>query len=154
LRTSIEVIIEVEIARPRLAVWSFISDPERAPRWLGEFESARTESEGPTGVGTVVHYTVAPGHRSGTFEIVEWDPGHRLAWDGPPLAWGGGAARPRGSLEVVDAGERHTLFTGRYQPELSGMQVLLKPYLKRWLRRRRVADGQTLKALLEADAPS
>jgi uncharacterized protein YndB with AHSA1/START domain len=154
LRTSIEVTIEVEIARPRLAVWSFIADVERAPEWLGEFESAHKESEGPTGVGTVVRYTVAPGHRSGTFEIVEWDPGHRLAWEGPPLAWGGGAARPRGSLEVVDAGKGQTRFVGRYQPELTGMQVLLRPYLKRWLRRRRVADTQTLKAMLEADAPS
>jgi uncharacterized protein YndB with AHSA1/START domain len=154
LRTSIEVTIEVEIARPRLAVWSFISDVDRAHEWLGEFESARVESEGPIGVGTVVRYTLEAGHRSGTYEIVEWDPGHRLAWDGPPLAWAGGAARPRGSFEVVDAGEGRTLFTGRYQPELSGTQVMLRPYLKRWLRRRRVTDSQVLKAMLEADAPS
>jgi len=154
LRTTIEVTVVVEIARPRLAVWSFISDVERAHEWLTEFKSARTESEGPIGVGTVVRYTLEPGHRSGTYEIVEWDPGHRLAWDGPPLAWAGGAARPRGSFEVVDAGEGRTLFTSRYQPELSGTQVMLRPYLKRWLRRRRVTDTQVLKAMLEADAPS
>ena len=154
MRTSIEVIIEVEIARPRLAVWSFISDAERTPEWLGEFESVSQESEGPIGVGTVVRYTLAPGRRSGTYEIVEWDPGHRLAWDGPPLAWGGGAARPRGSFEVVDAGEGHTRFVARFQPELTGMQVLLRPYLKRWLTRRRMTDTQTLKAMLEADEPA
>jgi uncharacterized protein YndB with AHSA1/START domain len=154
LRTSIDVTIEVEIARPRLAVWSFLSEVERAPEWLGEFESARQESDGPIGVGTVVRYTVAPGHRSGTYEIVEWDPGHRVAWDGPPLAWGGGTARPRGSFEVFDAGEGHARFVARFQPELTGMQVLLRPYLKRWLRRRRMTDTQTLKAILEANAPS
>ncbi len=106
MRTSIEVIVEVEIARPRLAVWSLIADVERLPEWLGEFESASKVSEGPIGVGTVVHYTLAPGHRSGT-----------------------------------------------YQPELTGTQVLLRPYLKRWLTQRRVTDTQTLKAMLEADAP-
>jgi hypothetical protein len=31
---------------------------------------------------------------------------------------------------------------------------MLRPYLKRWLRRHRVADTQVLKAMLEADAPS
>jgi hypothetical protein len=46
------------------------------------------------------------------------------------------------------------LLVSRYQPELTGTQVLLRPYLKRWLRRRRLADAQTLKACLEADTTS
>lgn len=154
LRTSIEVTIEVEIARPPPVVWLFVSDLERLPEWLGEFESVRTESDGPNAVGTVFHYTVRPSHRSGTFEIVEWEPGHRMAWDGPPLAWGGGAARPRGYFEVVAAGVGRSLFKSRWQPELTGTQVLLRPYLKRWLRRRRQADTNTVKTMLEADTPS
>jgi uncharacterized protein YndB with AHSA1/START domain len=154
LRTSIEVTVEVEIERPPSAVWAFVADTVRIPEWIGEFETAREESDGPTGVGSVVRYTVQPGSRSGTFEIVEWDPPHRLAWDGPPLRWAGGAARPRGSHAIADAGEGRTLLVSRYQPELTGTQVLLRPYLKRWLRRRRLADARTLKTLLEADAPS
>jgi hypothetical protein len=31
--------------------------------------------------------------------MVEWEPGHRLAWDGPPCHLSGGAARPRGYFE-------------------------------------------------------
>ena len=46
------------------------------------------------GVGSVVRYTIR-GDRSGTFEILEWDPGRKVVWDGPPLRWAGGAARPR-----------------------------------------------------------
>ena len=151
-RTSIEVTIEVEIERPQSAVWSFLSDVERVSEWLWEIESASKESDAPTAVGTVVHYTLQPGHRSASIEIVEWDPGRRLAWDGPPLRWGGGAARPRGSFELADAGEGHTLLVSRYRPELTGTQVLLRPYLQRWLRKRRRADTQTLKALIEAGA--
>jgi uncharacterized protein YndB with AHSA1/START domain len=154
VRTSIEVIVEVEIERPPPAVWSFVSDAERLPEWLGEFEAAHEESDGPTGVGTVVRYTIKPAHRSGTFEIVEWDPPRTMAWDGPPMRWAGGAARPRGSHTLAEAGEGRTLLVSRYQPELSGTQVLLGPYLKRWLRRQRLADMQTLKASLEADVPS
>jgi uncharacterized protein YndB with AHSA1/START domain len=154
VRTSIEVIVEVEVERPPSVVWSFISDAERLPEWLGEFEAAHEESDGPTGVGTVVRYTVAPGHRSGTFEIVEWDPPRRMAWDGPALRWAGGGARPPGSHALAQAGEGRTLLVGHYRPELTGTQVLLRPYLKRWLRRQRRASAQRLKALLEAEASS
>ena len=152
MRTTIELIIEVEIERPRSVVWSFMTDTERLPEWFDEFEAAHEESDGPPSVGAVVRYTVAPGHRSGTFEIVEWDPPRRMAWDGPPLRWAGGGARPRGSHSLAPAGEGRTLFVGRYRPELTGTQVLLKPYLKRWVRRQRRASAQRLKTLLEAEA--
>jgi uncharacterized protein YndB with AHSA1/START domain len=151
LRTSIEVSIEVEIRRPPQAVWSYVTDTERTPEWIGEFKDAHEESDGPTGVGTVVHYTVE-GDRSGTLEIVEWIPPHRMAWDGPPLPWAGGGARPRGSHTLSEAGEGSTLLVSRYQPELIGTLVLLRPYLKWWLRRQRRKDAQTLKAALESGA--
>ncbi len=119
VRTSIEVIVEVEIERPPSVVWSFITDAERLPEWFDEFEAAHEESGGPAGVGTVVRYTVAPGHRTGTFETVEWDPPRRVAWDGPPLRWAGGGARPRGSHALAQAGEGRTLFVGHYRPRPS-----------------------------------
>jgi len=148
LRTSIEVSIEVEIGRPLEAVWSYIADTKRIPEWVGEFKEAHEEPNGPTGVGTVVHYTVE-GDRSGTLEYVEWDPPHRVAWDGPPLPWAGGGARPRGSHSLLEAGESRTLLVSRYEPELIGTLVLLRPYLSWWLRRQRRKDAQTLKAALE-----
>ena len=117
-------------------MWSFLTDVERLPEWLGEFEAAHDESDGPAGRGSAASPTIA-GDRSGTFEIVEWDPPRRFAWDGPPLQWAGGAARPRGSHELTETGDGRTLLVSRYQPELTGTQVLLRPYLKRWLRRRR-----------------
>jgi uncharacterized protein YndB with AHSA1/START domain len=154
VKTTIEVTVEVEIAAPRAAVWAFVTDAERLPEWLEEFESAHQVSEGPPGVGTIVRYTIKQGHRSGTVETVEWEPESRMSWDGPPLAWAGGGARPRGSYELTDAGEGRTLLTAHFRPELSGTQVLLSPYLKRWVRRQRHADAQKLKALLEGNRGS
>ena len=58
LRTSIELIVEVEIERPPPEVWSVLSDAERLPEWFAEFEEARQESAGPSGLGTVVRYTL------------------------------------------------------------------------------------------------
>ena len=148
LRTSIEVTVEVEIERPPDAVWSYLADVERIPEWVGEFKAAHEDSDGPTGIGTIVHYTVE-GDRSGTWEVTEWDPPHKVAWDGPPLPWAGGGARPRGSHSLAAAGEGRTLLVSRYEPELIGTPVLLRPYLAWWLRRQRREDAQVLKATLE-----
>jgi uncharacterized protein YndB with AHSA1/START domain len=142
--------VEVEIARRPADIWRVLTNTERLPEWLSEFESAHEETEGPTGVGTIVRYVVDPGHRSGTFEIVQWDPPRAMAWDGPPLRWAGGAARPRGSHTLSELGDGTTRLLTRFEPELSGTQVLLRPYLSRWLRRTRTTDLQTLKSLAEA----
>ena len=126
-----------------------MNDTARLPEWFAEFTSARDESGGSDGLGAVVHYTLQ-GNRSGTFEIVEWDPPRRMAWDGPPLRSLGGASRPRGSHELAAVGENRTLVVSHYRPEVSGFLVLLRPYLKRWVRRERTASARTLKALVEA----
>jgi uncharacterized protein YndB with AHSA1/START domain len=154
VRTTIEAIVEVEIERPPSEVWSFINDAARLPEWIAEFAAAQDESDGPIGVGAVVRYTLRHGNRSGAFEIVEWDPPRRMAWDGPPLRAAGGAMRPRGSHELAGAGEGRTLVVSHYRPELSGLQVLLRSYLRRWLRRERNASARALKALVEAAAGS
>jgi uncharacterized protein YndB with AHSA1/START domain len=151
VKTEIDFTLTTEVDAPRAEVWAFISDVERLPEWFSEFESVRQESPGPAGLGTVIRYTVSPGSRSERFEIVEWEPGSRLSWDGPPLRWMGGATRPRGTFEVADAGDGRTRFTGRFRPELSGAQVLLRPYLKRWARRERIASLQKLKELVEEE---
>jgi hypothetical protein len=108
------------------------------------------QSEGPVGEGAIFRYTLDPGDRSGTLEIVEWEPGHRLAWDGPPLKWHGGAGRPRGYFEVTDAGEGRARLVSCYQPVLTGTMSLLAPVMKRWLRKQRLSDTARLKALLES----
>jgi uncharacterized protein YndB with AHSA1/START domain len=146
---TIEVKIEVLIARASEDVWAFVSDFERLPEWLEEFRTVVKLSEGPVAEGTVFRYTIEPGQRSSTLQIVEWEPGRRLAWDGPPLKWHGGAGRPRGYFEVTDAGEGHTRFLSCYQPVLTGTMALLAPVMKRWLRKQRLTDSARLKTLLE-----
>ena len=150
MKATIDVTIEVEIDRPPAEVWAFITDTERLPEWVGELVAAHDETDGPAGLGRVVRYTVEQGNRSGTFEIVEWDPPHRMAWDGPPLRWAGGGGRPRGSHALTEVSPDRTLLVSRYRPELSGTQVLLKPYLQRWVRRQRGESARMLKSLLEA----
>ncbi len=150
--TSVDVEISVEIERPPEVVWAFVSDPERWPEWLDEFEEVVPESDGPVGKGSVFRYTVSPGHRSATIEFVEWEPGRRFGWDGPPLPWHGGSARPRGFTELTTTGAGHTRVVSHYQPDLFGTMALLRPYLRRWLSKQRTKDAERLKQLLESPA--
>lgn len=150
LKTSVSADFEIKIERPVEEVWAFVSDLTRLPLWLDEFEEVVIQSDGPVGKGSVLRYTVQPGARSATLELVEWEPGRRLAWDGPPLPWAGGGARPRGWFEV-QATEHGTRFRSHYEPELRGTMVLLRPYLRRWLKKQRAIDTARLKSLLETD---
>jgi uncharacterized protein YndB with AHSA1/START domain len=148
-KTSLDVEIEAYIDAPPVDVWNFVSDAERLPEWLEEFQRVVKETADPVGVGSVFRYTIEPGPRTGTIEIVEWQPGRRFAWDGPPLSWHGGGARPRGSFEVT-ADRGGTRFVSHYRPQLTGTMVLLHPYMKWWVRRQRTADTARMKELIEA----
>jgi uncharacterized protein YndB with AHSA1/START domain len=149
MRRTIEVEVEVQIARPSEEVWAFVSDVERLPEWLEEFHAVVKLSDGPLAQGAIFRYTLEPGDRSSTLQIVEWEPGRRLAWDGPPLKWHGGAARPHGYFEVTNAGEGRARLVSCYQPVLTGTMALLAPVMKRWLRKQRLTDSARLKTLLE-----
>ena len=105
-------------------------------------------------LGTVVRYTLAGGQRSGTWESRRMGSTAPGGLGRPATALGGRRSTAAGLTRLTQAGEGRTLLVSRYRPELSGAQVLLKPYLKRWLRRERLASAQALKALVEADAPS
>jgi uncharacterized protein YndB with AHSA1/START domain len=151
-KLAVSVDIEIEIDRPVAEVWAYVSDLTRLPEWLDEFEDVTKESSGPLGKGSTLRYTVRPGPRTATLEVVEWEPGRRLAWDGPPLPMLGGGGRPRGWFEVQRLDEGRTRFLSHYEPELSGPPVLLSPYLRHWLKKQRTSDRRRLKELIEASA--
>ena len=75
LRTSLDEEIAVEIERPSRRGPSFVTNFERLPEWLDEFEAVVKESDGPMSRGTVFRYTLSPRSRSATLEVVEWQPG-------------------------------------------------------------------------------
>jgi hypothetical protein len=151
---TIEVRVETLIRRASGEVWSFVSDFERLPEWLEEFQAVVKETDGPVGEGTVFRYTIDPRGRSSTLRLVEWVDGRRLAWDGPALGMRVGAACPRGFHEVSDAGHGRSRLVSTYRPELRGAAVLLAPFIKRWLRTQRPMDAARLKAIVEHQQPS
>ena len=75
LRTSLDEEIAVEIERPSEEVWAFVTNFERLPEWLDEFEAVVKESDGPMSRGTVFRYTLSPGSRSATLRSSIGNPG-------------------------------------------------------------------------------
>jgi uncharacterized protein YndB with AHSA1/START domain len=146
----IEVTVEAQIARAPQDVFAIVGDPVHAPDWLAEFREVVKLTEGPIALGSVFRYTIDPGGRSSTMTCVEWEPGRRFGWDGPPLSWYGGAARPRGYFDVTETAPGHSLLVCCFRPQLMGSMALLSPYMKWWLRKQRTADTAGLKALLQS----
>src|SRR3954471_5057500 len=76
----VDVVTEIEIARPREAVAAYASDPENATRWYRNLESVEWETAPPVTVGSRMAFVASfLGRRlSYTYEVREIVPGERF----------------------------------------------------------------------------
>ena len=51
-----DVVAEVEIARPASEVFDYLADGEKMPRWMKEFTAVEKVGDGPIGQGTEFRY--------------------------------------------------------------------------------------------------
>jgi uncharacterized protein YndB with AHSA1/START domain len=77
---GVDVLTEVEIARPPDEVAAFAADPVNATRWYENIESVDPKHAGPPAVGSRASFTARFLGRSltYTYEIRELEPGRRL----------------------------------------------------------------------------
>jgi len=152
LPQMVDVLTEIEIARPRERVAAYAADPSHAPDWYVNIRSVEWQTPPPVKLGSrmafVAHFL---GRRlSYTYEIVELVPGERLVMrtaEGPfPMEttymWQG-----------MGSGSTRMTLRNRGQP--SGFSKLAAPFLAAAMRRANQKDLKRLKAALEAEpAPS
>ena len=67
------------VSRSRDDVWSFLADPENAPRWDRSVARATQISDGPIGNGAVVE-TTSPGGKRQTFRVTAFEPPRLLTF--------------------------------------------------------------------------
>lgn len=83
----IDVVCEIEIARPRAEVAAFVLDQENAPRWYANVESVEWETAPVVAVGArFTHVAKVLGTVAYTYEVLELVAGERLVMstaDGP-----------------------------------------------------------------------
>jgi hypothetical protein len=143
---TVDVISEIEIARPRAEVAAFAANPDNAPLWYVNIKSVQWRTAPPLGVGSQLAFVA---HFLGrrlvyTYEVVEFIAHERLVMrtaEGPfPMettyAW-----------ESTPTGGSHMTLRNRGEPR--GFSRLLSPFMSAAMRRANRNDLARLKAVLE-----
>jgi uncharacterized membrane protein len=139
---EVDVVTEVEIARPREEVATYAADPANAPEWYENIESVERKSD--SSVAFVARFL---GRRLAyTYEIRELVPGERLV-----MSTSEGPFPMETTYEWWDApgGTRMTL---RNRGRPSGFATIAAPALAAAMRRANRKDLDRLKRILEARA--
>jgi uncharacterized membrane protein len=141
------VSVEATVARPPEEVFPVVADGERLPEWMKDFERVEQLSDGAPRLGTEYRYKFKRSPES-TFEWAEFEPGRRVAWDGPPLKTGPGSMRPRGGIDVEPAAEG-SLVRVTLDPLPGGAMKVVLPLMRRAMRHGATENLSRLKAMLE-----
>jgi uncharacterized protein YndB with AHSA1/START domain len=147
LGLPVDVVTEIEIARPRAEVFAYASDPANAPRWYENIESVEWRSEPPLVVGSQVAFVASfLGRRLAyTYEVRELVPGERLV-----MSARGGPFAMETTYTWSDAPGGGTRMTLRNRGEPSGFAKVAGPMLAGAMRKANRKDLARLKAILEA----
>jgi uncharacterized membrane protein len=144
---AVDVLTEIEIARPRAEVAAFAADPDNATAWYKNIRSVEWETPRPAVAGSRIRFTARFLGRTleYTYEVRELDPGSRFVMSTPD-----GPFPMETTYTWEDAPGAGTRMTLRNRGEPAGFASVAAPVMVRAMRRANEADLRRLKALLEA----
>ena len=142
---AVDVVTEIEIARPRSEVAAFACDPDSATRWYENIKSVEWQSPPPLAVGSRLEFVARfMGRRLAyTYEVREHSPGERFVMS---TAQGPFPMETTYTFEDAGAGTRMTL---RNRGEPAGFAKIGAPLMERAMRRANQADLRRIKEILE-----
>jgi ligand-binding SRPBCC domain-containing protein len=143
---AVDVVTEIEIARPREDVAAFAADPSNATAWYKNIKAVEWETPPPVAVGSKFRFRA---HFLGrtleyTYEVRELDPARRFV-----MATAQGPFPMETTYAWDDAAPGRTQMTLRNRGEPSGFAAVTAPVMTLAMRRANEADLRRLKALLE-----
>jgi uncharacterized protein YndB with AHSA1/START domain len=143
----VDVVTEIEIARPRDEVTAYAADPDNAPRWYRNIESVEWETPRPLAVGSRMAFVARfLGRRlSYTYEVREIVPEERLV-----MSTAEGPFAMETTYTWADTPDGGTLMTLRNRGEPAGFTRLGAPMMAMAMRRANWNDLREIKRILEA----
>jgi len=143
---SVDVVTEIEIARPRADLAAYAADVDNATAWYENIKSVGWETPPPLAVGSRVAFVANfLGRRLAyTYEIRELVPGERLV-----MSTAQGPFPMETTYEWSDAGDGATRMTLRNRGDPSGFKRVAAPLMARAMRRANEKDLAALKKVLE-----
>jgi uncharacterized protein YndB with AHSA1/START domain len=144
---AVEVVTEIEIARPRAIVAAYAADPDHTTAWYENIKSVEWQTPPPLAVGSRIAFVAQfLGRRLAyTYEILELVPGERLV-----MRTAEGPFPMETTYTWSDAGEDATHMTLRNRGEPEGFKRVAAPVMTRAMRRANERDLRRLKTVLEA----
>ncbi len=144
---AVDVVTEIQIDRPRGEVAAFAADPDNAPDWYENIESAEWRSPKPLAVGSRFAFVARfLGRRlEYTYEVRDLVTDERLV-----MSTSEGPFAMETTYVWTDDGSGGTRMILRNRGEPSGFSAVAAPLLARAMRRANRKDLECLKALLEA----
>ena len=145
---SVDVLTEIDIARPVDVVSAFAADPSNAPTWYDNIESVEWKTPPPARVGSKMTFVARfLGRRlEYTYELIELVAGERLVMR---TAQGPFPMETTYTWRAVDGSATHMTLRNRGEP--AGFSKAMAPFMAGAMRRANRKDLAKLKAILEAD---
>jgi hypothetical protein len=142
----VDVLTEIEIARPRADVAAYAADPDNATEWYQNIEAVEWQSPRPLGVGTKLAFVARfLGRRLAyTYEVAHHVPGERFV-----MRTAQGPFPMETTYTWRDAGDGASRMTLRNRGEPAGFAKLTAPMVAAAMRRANRKDLERLKAILE-----
>ena len=145
----VDVLTEIEIARPREEVAAYAADPDNATRWYRNIESVEWETSPPVAVGSRMAFVARfLGRRlSYTYEVREIVPGERFV-----MSTTEGPFPMETTYTWADTSDGGTLMTLRNRGEPAGFSRIGAPMIAMAMRRANWNDLREIKRILEAQS--
>jgi hypothetical protein len=145
---EIDVITEIEIARPRAEVAAYAMDPDNATTWYRNIKRSEWKSPKPLQVGSRIAFVARFLGRTiaYTYEVKEMVPGERFV-----MATAEGPFAMETTYAWSDAPSGGTKMTLRNRGTSSGFAKVTAPMMMSAMRRANNKDLARLKNVLEED---
>ena len=146
---AVDVVTEIEIARPRAQVADYAADPDNATAWYENIKSVEWQTPPPLAVGSRFAFVAQfLGRRLAyTYEVVDHVPGDRFV-----MRTAQGPFPMETTYIWQDAGDGATRMTLRNRGEPAGFSKLSAPMVAAAMRRANRKDLERLKRILEQQA--